>query len=337
MSISIAMATHNGERFLLPQLQSLARQTYGLLELVICDDCSSDATLEIVRAFAATAPFEVVCEASSIRRGFSETFLHAARKCRGDLIAFSDQDDVWLPTKLFACVSALHDADASFVAHSSKVVDAELNSLGRSHPVVRSRSVLEPLEGDPWFIPPGFASVFERGLLDTLRVDPRPRSRFTGARMHHDEWVYFMAFLTSRRTFIPNELVMYRQHGENAAGVPERGLERLFRNSLSAGAVTYAEVASLASEYAEALEAEVVGAARTATTLRLTQGAALYRRIARLAEERRWLYERDSHLHERLQRLLRLVHAGAYGRKAAGGFGARALAKDLAIGVLQGR
>ena len=61
--ISIAMATFNGEKYLKDQLQSFINQTRPPDELVVCDDHSSDKTIDILRDFAATAPFsfKVVC------------------------------------------------------------------------------------------------------------------------------------------------------------------------------------------------------------------------------------------------------------------------------------
>ena len=50
--ISIAMATYNGEKYLREQLDSILKQTYSDFELIICDDCSKDATWEILEKYA---------------------------------------------------------------------------------------------------------------------------------------------------------------------------------------------------------------------------------------------------------------------------------------------
>ena len=57
MTISVAMCTFNGARFLRAQLESIARQRRPPDELVICDDGSSDGSVEILREFAAGASF----------------------------------------------------------------------------------------------------------------------------------------------------------------------------------------------------------------------------------------------------------------------------------------
>jgi len=98
--ISIAMATYNGESFLAEQLDNLAKQTLKPLELVVCDDGSTDDTVAILEGFAALAPFPVSIHRNGTRLGHTENFLKAANLCSGKWIGFCDQDDVWLPNKL---------------------------------------------------------------------------------------------------------------------------------------------------------------------------------------------------------------------------------------------
>ena len=104
--ISVAMATFNGERHLAAQLESIAQQTLAPHELVVSDDGSTDSTLEIVEAFERRAPFHVRIERNPTRLGFAANFLTAAERCEGELIAFADQDDVWLSTKLERAAAA---------------------------------------------------------------------------------------------------------------------------------------------------------------------------------------------------------------------------------------
>jgi glycosyltransferase involved in cell wall biosynthesis len=98
--ISVALCTYNGERFLHQQLDSIAMQTRLPDELVVCDDRSTDRTLAIVREFAASAPYPVRVFENQANLGFAANFEGAIRRCDGDLIALSDQDDVWYPTRL---------------------------------------------------------------------------------------------------------------------------------------------------------------------------------------------------------------------------------------------
>ena len=58
MKISIAMATYNGEKYLLEQLQSIINQTYEINEIIIIDDCSTDKTVHIAENFLSEFPQE---------------------------------------------------------------------------------------------------------------------------------------------------------------------------------------------------------------------------------------------------------------------------------------
>ena len=49
--VSIILPTYNGSRYLRKSIESCLNQTFKNIELIIIDDCSTDATPEIVRAF----------------------------------------------------------------------------------------------------------------------------------------------------------------------------------------------------------------------------------------------------------------------------------------------
>lgn len=109
MKISIAMCTYNGTRFLEHQLNSIAAQELQPLELIICDDGSSDTTLQIIDAFCETVLFPVHVHRNSTNLGSTKNFQKAIELCRGDLIALCDQDDYWSPDKLNTMSSVLEE------------------------------------------------------------------------------------------------------------------------------------------------------------------------------------------------------------------------------------
>ena len=100
MTISVAMCTYNGGRYLQQQLDSIAEQTLPPDELVVCDDGSSDTTEEIVERFRGLAPFPVFFYRNAHTLGSTRNFQQAVQLCRSDVIALCDQDDVWSPEKL---------------------------------------------------------------------------------------------------------------------------------------------------------------------------------------------------------------------------------------------
>lgn len=125
------MATYNGARYLPAQLQSFLDQTRCPDELVITDDQSSDETAEVVAEFARRAPFPVLFHRNDVRLGIHDNFARASQICSGQIILFSDQDDVWLPPHV-QCIVAPMEADPAvgLVVTNSTYVDAELKPDG---------------------------------------------------------------------------------------------------------------------------------------------------------------------------------------------------------------
>src|SRR5258708_997920 len=118
LRISVAMCTYNGVRFLPEQLESIAAQTRLPDELVVCDDRSTDESVEIIRQFAHRAPFAVRLEINANNRGVTKNFQKAIELCQGDVIALADQDDVWKAQKLQRIVEALEKSPQCILVFS---------------------------------------------------------------------------------------------------------------------------------------------------------------------------------------------------------------------------
>ncbi len=139
MKTSIAMATFNGAEYLQEQLESFLAQTRLPDELIVCDDGSEDDTLAILHAFQKTAPFHVEISENQTRLGCTKNFEKAASLCTGDLIFFSDQDDVWFENKLEVMIQFMENHPQVMVAvNDAEIVDEKLlpSGLLKSHQVL---------------------------------------------------------------------------------------------------------------------------------------------------------------------------------------------------------
>lgn len=219
MTISVALATYNGASFLAQQLASIAGQTRLPAELVISDDGSTDETLAVVERFAQTAPFAVRVLTRPERLGFADNFLVAAEACRHPLIAFCDQDDVWLPDKLRVAMDRMAIDDSLLSLHTLTVTDAALCPTGfHWKQGINRDTVFEPLQIDPFGTGWGNTMLFRSTLLGLIPRAQRPRNPGVDRPLSHDAWIYELAAALGRVSHIATPLILYRQHGENTSG-----------------------------------------------------------------------------------------------------------------------
>jgi glycosyltransferase involved in cell wall biosynthesis len=116
--VSVVMPVHNGERFLGEAIDSVLAQHYVRREVIVVDDGSTDGSAAIARARDVRYLWQPNQGVAAARN----TGLAAAR---GELIAFLDQDDVWLPHKLAAQVAYLREHPAVDVVVSPLEVALE--------------------------------------------------------------------------------------------------------------------------------------------------------------------------------------------------------------------
>lgn len=223
---SVALCTCNGAAYLPDQLASIAAQSRLPDELVVRDDASTDDTPAVVQTFAARAPFPVRFERNAERLGSTRNFDGAIGACTGDVIALSDQDDVWRPDKLDAIERRLQESPGvGLVFSDADLVDAASNPIGarlwarigfdsRRQRFWRDRGALTALV--PGRIVTGATMAF-RSRFRAL-VLPTPSGI---APMIHDGWIALAIAAISGVAFIEEPLVAYRQHEAQQIGAPE--------------------------------------------------------------------------------------------------------------------
>jgi glycosyltransferase involved in cell wall biosynthesis len=327
VSVSVAMATYNGERYLGEQLESLAAQQHLPSELVITDDVSADSTLAIAQEFAKKAPFVVAVHRNDERLGFRGNFMKAAKLCSSELIAFCDQDDVWLPRKLARCIEPFKDPDVLLAYHSATVVTEAGQPIGNLDHFA-SLSISPPLSRYPikWMqYALGFTEVFRRTILDLSDLwELSSDYADLTAPMGHDQWVFFIASVFGKIAYIDERLVSYRQHATNFVGWAGGPMRYNLPHLLVSVARELPALQQVAERCAEMLDQATENLAgpwrRQAST-----GAAQYRRLAKVYSARKQLYTSPA-LADRVKSFYSIMSAGGYRPKQIGGLGRKALA-----------
>ncbi len=225
LSLSIALATYNGERYIAEQLESILRQTRLPDELVVSDDASVDATRAMVLDFARHAPFPVRFQANIERLGSTRNFEAAIRTCGGDIIFLCDQDDVWYPDKIALMEERfINEPKTGMVFTDADVVDQDLHPLGlRLWKAVRFGAG----EQAQVAAQDAFSMLLKRfavtGATMAFRSSYRDLVLPISELWVHDGWIAMLIAAVSQLAALPTPLIAYRQHSANQIGIPYRG------------------------------------------------------------------------------------------------------------------
>lgn len=224
LNISVALTSCNGAKFLPAQLHSILDQSIRPREIIICDDCSSDATGTIAADYAKKYPGIIQFHVNPQRLGATKNFERAFELTTGEYIFLCDQDDVWLPNKVAAMLESCRNRPSvDGVFSDSRIVDANLHSIGNSncdtHLKLRgfNPDYLAEIQGDnDKFIaqflkrvpPAGHDMMLKAGTKKYLLPFPDiPNS--------YDTWIGLALAARNKWAFTPQTLTLFRQHGAN--------------------------------------------------------------------------------------------------------------------------
>jgi glycosyltransferase involved in cell wall biosynthesis len=220
------MATYNGERYLAEQLDSILRQTYPSLELIIIDDGSTDGTMTLLHQYAAQDQrIRVVQNETNL--GYIRNFEKGMGLASGTFVALSDQDDIWHDTKIQVLMNEIGDSDVVFA--DSRLIDDQNRPISTNFSDIRR---LQTFTSSLSFVigntVSGHNMLIRRELV--ARCVPFP------ILLPHDHWLCFVATFRGPVRFVPQVLVDYRQHAENVFGITRdvNGVRRPRRRKTSA-------------------------------------------------------------------------------------------------------
>jgi rhamnosyltransferase len=211
-SVDILLATYNGAAHVREQIASLQQQTFSDWRLLIRDDGSSDATPTLLAELAQSdSRIEIVADTLG-NLGFNGNFHALLRASQAPWVMFCDQDDVWLPSKIERTLCVMRDqpVDEPVVVHCDAVVsDAHLRPLLPRF--IGDRGLARGLPSVLLANPVQGAAMMINASLRALMVQNIPSLPF-------DYQAALLAEATGRRVFIPEALLLYRQHGGNVIG-----------------------------------------------------------------------------------------------------------------------
>jgi glycosyltransferase involved in cell wall biosynthesis len=214
-AITILLSTYNGEVFLAEQLASFKSQRFTNWRLLWRDDGSSDNTVAIMRAFCAEIGDGRCVESagSGLHLGAAPSFLRLlAEAAEAPMVAFADQDDVWLPDKLLRAVAHLATAGDTPTLYCAQqfLVDEHLRGHRLSAPHGNAPGFPACLTQN---IANGNTLAMNRAAAALITAIPAPEGTI------HDWWSYIVVSACGGRIYFDAQpQVLYRLHKTNLIG-----------------------------------------------------------------------------------------------------------------------
>jgi len=337
--LSIALATYNGQSFILEQLQSLAGQRRLPDELIVCDDQSTDRTIAIVREFAEGAPFPVRIQVNQTRLGYRKNFMMAASLCEGELVAFCDQDDIWHPDKLERVIEAFEDDATTLVYHNANIINSERQVTGKVRTDLTSQTEVSPPLGlSPWTFPLGFTMTFRRDLLKLSKFRPETIDYLNGSHeLAHDQWIYLLSCIFGNTAELSEAVVDYRQHEANVFGLVKDNKSKLAGFAEKFNRFVNFDVYSLSCErIVSFLEAVSADGSLDEFHARADHAIGFFRHLSEMYTARYDTYSSPTML-ARYTHWKALQTIRGYDPSAACRFGRSERGRDLLLGVVLGK
>lgn len=264
--INILMAVYNGDKFLREQIESVINQGYKEWQLYICDDGSSDSSLNIAKGYEKKHPGKIVVSVNgATMRSACGNFMGMLVNSEAEYVMFCDQDDVWREDKIEVTFEKMREIEKRHpgmpvLVHTDlEIVDRDLNITAESFmkyqglkPKYKSINRLLCQNNVT-----GCTMMMNRALADIVKNAP------VDGMLMHDWWAGLAAAAFGAIGFVDKPTVMYRQHGGNQLGAVNnrsvRGAVRVIKSSGETKRrifVTYEQAAKFYEYYKDILNAD---------------------------------------------------------------------------------
>ena len=222
MKISIALCTFNGEKFLKQQLDSILNQKGVFdIEIIICDDKSTDKTVEILNNYEQKYQniFQIFENVKNL--GSTKNFEKAISLCNGDFIFLADQDDVWIENKISETLKSFNDNEKiEGVFSNGHLIDGDGQKFTHitlwQSVFFKENQLLKPIDYFDLMAKNGNVVTGSTLCLNKSAkqfVLPIPE------KFNHDEWIATVLSLRDSLSNNPSQLINYRIHKNQQIGL----------------------------------------------------------------------------------------------------------------------
>ena len=226
--ISVAMTTYNGEKYVIKQLSSIYNQDRKVDEVIICDDCSTDNTINLIRQYIDNNNISN-CNLiiNKYRKGFVKNFWDCITLTKGDIIFLSDQDDIWNPKKVSIMENIfLTNPNTKVLFSEMNYIDSNDNKIkyNNNHGNGIISNIKHSLSGNTYRV--NFKEFIKTGGYQGASIAFRKNvfeqiKKFNiDNKYAHDVFINFYASIINGFYVLKTKLTNYRIHNANTLGIP---------------------------------------------------------------------------------------------------------------------
>lgn len=222
MNVLVILASFNGKKYIKEQIDSILAQEGVQVSLNIYDDCSNDGTFDFLVTEYSSKTSQIQILKNRIPTGSAaNNFLQAIKNIdnneieKHDFIAFADQDDIWLPNKLFEAGQKLRTENSNLYFSNLILWNQELKTkslIKKSYPQKKYDYLFEGGSA-------GCTYVMTKKLIYLVKEYINKVDYLNWKYFSHDWFVYFIARTNNLKVFIDNRaFILYRIHDSNVHG-----------------------------------------------------------------------------------------------------------------------
>lgn len=220
MKILVILASYNGAKYIEEQMDSILNQDSVSIHIMVFDDCSTDNTIEVLDKYKSNPNVSIILRIKGTGNA-PRNFLDAIQSLSDELVnsydflAFSDQDDIWFPNKMFEAAKILRKEQSSLYFSNLNLWDENTNYkaiINKSYPQKKYDFLFEGGSAGCTYV---FTNDFCLGLKKILKNT----NYYDWELFSHDWFVYFYARANGFKVSIDNNAyITYRIHANNSYG-----------------------------------------------------------------------------------------------------------------------
>lgn len=234
MKVSVVLATYNGEKYIIDQLESLRNQTYTIDEVLVYDDFSKDKTVQVIKNYIKKYNLQNwVCKINNSNVGWKKNFKQLLDCASGDIVFLCDQDDIWNENKIkkmtnimqqnekinvLACGYNIKYETSDIKKVNSSVIN-QMNETSRVYPYTFNLNFLEVKR-------PGCTYAINKKFWKKI-------SYFWDERLPHDYFIWAISILSNSLFILDENLIDWRRFSNSATAFSESKFQDKIKKNIN--------------------------------------------------------------------------------------------------------